>query len=138
MDAKALMCPSLRTRGQIDHESAHAGYLFDALEERLAFDHAALGFPMSGDIEADGDVFFNPAVFTQNRGNDAIHPVDGTVSGAIANLAAPGFSNVEVLPQALPKFSRMRARTDDTVIVAEEFIAGVAADGAERGIYVGD
>ena len=96
------------------------------------------GTPAGGDVGAHRHVLLDPAVGAEEGGDDAVHPVQGAVLRAVADLPAPRPAGRNRQPHLAPERSRVNTRVDDAVVLAEKLVAGVAADRAERVVGLDD
>jgi hypothetical protein len=96
-----------------------------------AFFQGVLGSLTLSDIGTDGHILARFTLIAQGRDDGGIHPVDGTVLGAVPDFGVPDLSIGNGVIHLLEELSRVVAGVEDAMILADEFISGILADGAE-------
>ena len=91
----------------------------------------ALGFPAVRDVRSDGDVLLDATVVAQERGDDALDPVERAILGAIADLATPALSTGDRAPEVTPERGIVSSRVDDAVVAPQQFATRIAAHATE-------
>src|ERR1039458_7968017 len=84
-----------------------------------------------GDIRADSYVLTRLAFRAEERGDGRMQPVNRTILGPVLNLAVPDLPARDGMVHLLEKLVRMVAGVEDAVILADQFILGILAYGAE-------
>ena len=67
-----------------------------------------------------------------------VDPVDRPVLGAVPDFAAPDVAASDGAVHLLEKLLRVVAGVEDAVVLANQFLSGVLADGAEFVVHIGD
>jgi len=93
---------------------------------------------VAGDVGADGGVALDQAIGPQLGRDEAVHPVEGAVLGAVADFTVPGPSLADGVPHLLPEFGRLGARIDDAVVLPQQLARAVTADRLEAWVDVQD
>ncbi len=74
----------------------------------------------------------------EERDDGGIHPVNRAVLGAVADLAVPHLAIRDGVVHLLEKLLGVVARVEDAMVLAQQLIPRVLADGAELVVYIGD
>ena len=74
------------------------------------------------DVVADRDVLLRVPAFVEKRDDGRVHPVEGSVLGAIADLAAPDLAARNRGVQLLEELHRMQAGIEDPMVLSDKFL----------------
>jgi hypothetical protein len=94
-------------------------------------------FPL-GDIRADRNVLTRLAILTGKRDDGRIHPVNPAIFGAVADLAPPHLAVGDGMVHLLEKLFGMVARVEDAMVLAQQLLLGIFAEGTEFVVDIGD
>ena len=113
--ADHLQRPLDRGERVLDLVRDHRGHLAEACQRRLLAQ--LLLRPLAiGDVVADRHVLVRPAALVEERHDRRVHPVDRSVLGAVAQLAAPDAAVGDRVPQIADELLRVVAGVDDAMI----------------------
>src|SRR6202030_358783 len=102
------------------------------LEQRL-FRLLARGY-----VGADRDVPLGVPILAHESRDDAVHPIQCTVLGAVTYLTAPRPAGGDTLPHVSPELAGLHAGVDDEMSLTEQLVTAVARYFAEAFVGVDD
>src|SRR6266404_3978408 len=101
-----------------------------------AFFHSVFGSLAFRDVGTDGDVLARFTIAAQRRDDGRIHPVDRAVLGPVLNFAVPNLPVRDGVVHLLEEFFGVVAGVENPVILADQFLLGILADGAELLVHI--
>ncbi len=139
LDAGRTRIPANHVTFGVEHVD---GVVLDSVEQQpepfLTFVQHFLRPLALGDIRADRHVLPGFAVGVEKRDDRGIHPVNRTIFGAVADFVPPYLAVGDGVVHLAEELGGMVAGVEDAVVLAQEFLARIFADGAELVVHVGD
>lgn len=110
------------------------GALDDGREQGLRF----LGRAAAGDVVPGRDITDNRTTGVADRRDAHFLVIEGAILAAVHHFSVPDLSRLEVVPKIPVECSGLATRFEDARELAYGFLAAVASEGREGGIYILD
>ena len=98
--------------------------------------NAFLGGLALGDVGADGNVLPRSVTQTEKGYDGSVDPVQRSIFGPVLDFAVPDPAARNRPIHLLEKILGMVPRVENAMVLADQFILGILADGAELVVYV--